>query len=95
MPDSAPTSLQFGPGITGYHPIKFKMTKAAKSFLAVVYEEVTAQIGSFDHRCESNGQFGAQTLAQNLINTHQFNSSRNNLIVPPQVRPTANASSSE
>ena len=79
-------------------PIQVVVTERADGLAIALDEQLRAGVRAVDHRGEGDGPLGPEGIAPDLVQrraAHQSSSSMKRWIVPPQVRPTANASSSE
>ena len=95
--------LEFGDRITTDHSIELGMSERAERWGAVGGDEqFGTDVRTVDHGCQGDGLLGVEEFGVALEDRvtrvcvgHQSSSSMKRWIVPPQVRPTAKASSSE
>ena len=99
--DSRTRGFEFGERVTAHDPIQLGMAQRARDpgvaagFGRGLDEQLGAHVRPVDDRCERDRAVGPQALCVPVEQRHQSSSSMNRWIVPPQVRPTAKASSSE
>ncbi len=94
MPDAGPTGLELGQRVAIHDSIELGVAERAERLVVGDDQQLAADARSVDHGRQGNRSLGAQELGEALEDAHQSSSSMNNRIVPPHVRPTANASSS-
>jgi hypothetical protein len=94
MTDSRATGLELGQRVAVDHSIEFGVTERAERGTVGGNQEPARYPGARHDRRQRHGVLCAQVLRQRLVDGHQSSSSMYNRIVPPHVRPTANASSS-
>ena len=95
--DARAAGLQLGQRVAGDDPVEVGVAERPGGRLAGRDEQLGAARRSVDDRGQGDGLLGADAVAE-LVEEHghghQSSGSMNSRIVPPHVRPTANASSS-
>ena len=93
--------LELGEGVTGDHAVELGVAERAGGRLARLDQQLGPDVGPVDDGGEGHRRLGPDARRQALVHRHrayvryQSSGSMNRWIVPPQVRPTAKASSSE
>ena len=98
MADAGPPGFQLGQGVAGHHPVQLGVTEAAAGILVGGDQQLGADVRPVEDGGQGDGLLRPDAVPQGLVERHrrhQVSGSMNSRIVPPQVRPTANASSSE
>src|SRR6185295_2732219 len=90
--------FELGERIAGRDPIEVGVAESAERRLLGTDEQVRAEVRAIDHRDEGDGLLREERLAQDLVDrwhsAYQSSGSMKRWMMPPHVRPTANASSS-
>ncbi|CAB4927929.1 unannotated protein [freshwater metagenome] len=99
MAKATSTTSKFTDGVPDDNAIKIGVAKRAGRFYAIANDDFGADVFAFDHCRDCNGTVVVDSGAPKFIDrlghvVYQSNGSMNRWMVPPQVRPTANASSS-
>ena len=94
--DTRPAGGELTAGVAFHDPVEVGVADAAESGTVVAHEQLGSHPRSFHHGGEGHRPGGPDVVAQRLVDRHhQSSGSMKRWIVPPQVSPTANASSSE
>ena len=94
MTDSRAAGLELGARVAGDDAVELGVSERTLGFDVRLDEELAPDVRPVDDGGQRNRRLGADASGQFAVDRHQSSSSMNSRIVPPHVRPTANASSS-
>jgi hypothetical protein len=95
MPRVCAPRRQLAERIAGDDPIEVGIAERSQWRRARTHEHLRSDARTGDHRRERHRFVSAQRVAQGVVEHYQSSSSTSTWMVPPHVRPTLNASSSE
>ena len=91
---AGPAGFEFGERVAGDHPVELSVPEGTHRSRSRPHEQLRADGRAVDDGGKCDRCFRSNQTGQRFVHAHQSSSSMNRRTVPPQVSPTAKASSS-